>query len=194
MIRIERGNISRPLVYKKLYALSEILSTFGETVNFLYAQRKSQMGIIEEFIYQDFEDLKKEIRSKKLKIIINQNSTKNLVEILRALRDLQIKLAHQNKSKEKILFNHFLKIQNYKCNIEEKLLFSLYADKNQNLNMKFPFINKINLILNKPDSKNVEPEEIRNYINYNKDFDINLEKYDEEILSYLSLKDLDGEK
>ena len=60
--------------------------------------------------------------------------------------------------------------------------------------MKFPFINKINLILNKPDSKNVEPEEIRNYINYNKDFDINLEKYDEEILSYLSLKDLDGEK
>lgn len=192
------------LIYKKLYTLSKILTKAGANINLIYKQRNQNIGFApEEGLIA--EEIRHEILQEKLVILTCINEKKpdleNLTEKLEKLRNLQKKLKECRSSKESIIFNGFVEVNNFMCLIEEKLLFSMYAEQ-PNLNMKFPFINKINEIYFTKKTKdnieiknqeageeNVEIAEIKQSIESYADFNIDMEKkeIDELILSYLSL-------
>ena len=195
-----KWNFTQTLIYKKLFCLSKILKIAGENINYLYTQREKKISLVTKPKI----DLKlNEILEEKLMILQLINKSFNrpqnfdpleLVEKLKSLRD-------SNASKNSILFNPYLKIMNYKCKIEEKLLFSMYAENVLNkVTMKFPFINNINEIyFFKKSKENIYEKaqivEIADMIKYNSDFNIDMERNDieEYILSYLSLNNLDDD-
>lgn len=136
---------------KKIWNISRKLRVMAENINYMYIQRnekfclnkkKQKESNVKQILHQLF-DLLSKINEKNINEIQNQ--------IYTHLRILKTSQKQQNlnecliNNKEKILFEGYLKISNFECKIQERLLFNFFGIYDR-IPIKISFMNKINKI------------------------------------------------
>ena len=212
MLEEKLDDFTPTLIYKKLYSLSKILRNAGANINLMFRQRNQKIGIARDETLIN-EHLAKQILYEKMEILTMINKFSDTIpedkdiiaQKIIQVRDLQKKLKECVNPKETIIFDGYAEVKNFNCLMEEKLLFSMYAEE-PNVEMKFSFINKINEIYFKRKTKemdkkkefaedNFEIAEITQSIATYADLNIELDKkeIDELVLRYLTLFHLNKE-